>query len=188
MRIAPLIIAAALAAFSVTPAPAAAVSVAPMTAIEVGTSSLSTGPLSIGLESELRRDRRGDRWDRRGRDRDRYDRRRSARYYRAPRTVYVQPTYYRSYRQRDVYYAPPRYRSYQPRRLYRNDYAWRGNDGRYYCRRSDGTAGLIIGAAVGGLIGRSLDDGRDRTLGTVIGAGAGALLGRSIDRGDLRCN
>lgn len=107
--------------------------------------------------------------------------------YRAPRTVYVQPVY-RGYRSRQVYYAPPRYRNYQPRRMYRNDYAWRGDDGRYYCRRSDGTTGLIIGGAVGALIGRSLDDGRDRTLGTIIGAGAGALLGRSIDRGEMRCN
>ena len=70
---------------------------------------------------------------------------------------------------------------------YRETRVWRGDDGRYYCRRSDGTTGLVIGAALGGLVGRSLDDGRDRTLGTVLGMVGGGLLGRSVDRGDLRC-
>ena len=54
-------------------------------------------------------------------------------------------------------------RYYEPRRLTRNDRVWRGRDGRYYCKRGNGTTGLIIGAA------------------------AGALLGREIDRGGLRC-
>lgn len=76
---------------------------------------------------------------------------------------------------------------YRERRLYRGDRIWRGNDGHYHCRRSDGTTGLVIGAAVGGLVGRSLDDGRDRTLGTVLGMVGGGLLGRSVDRGDLHC-
>lgn len=76
---------------------------------------------------------------------------------------------------------------YRERRLYRGDRIWRARDGRYYCRRSDGTTGLIVGAAIGGLVGRSLDDGRDRTLGTVLGLTGGALLGREIDRGNLRC-
>lgn len=60
---------------------------------------------------------------------------------------------------------------------------WRGNDGRYYCRKSDGTTGLIVGAAVGALAGRAIDTEGDRTLGTVLGAAGGALLGRSIDKG-----
>ncbi|WP_414900634.1 glycine zipper 2TM domain-containing protein [Sphingomonas flavalba] len=74
-----------------------------------------------------------------------------------------------------------------PRRLNNNDKVWRGRDGRYYCKRDNGTTGLIIGGAVGALLGRSLDGGRDKTLGTVLGAGGGALLGRSIDKGELRC-
>lgn len=78
-------------------------------------------------------------------------------------------------------------RYYEPRRIGYRDYMWRGRDGRYYCRRDNGTTGLVIGAAVGALVGRELDRGRDRTVGTIIGAGAGALLGRSIDRGELRC-
>ena len=78
-------------------------------------------------------------------------------------------------------------RSYGERRLTRNDRVYRGNDGRYYCRRSDGTTGLIIGAMAGGLLGNSLSNGRSSTLGTLIGAGGGALIGQSIDRGQARC-
>ena len=64
---------------------------------------------------------------------------------------------------------------------------WQGRDGRYYCRRGNGTTGLVVGAAVGALVGRELDGGRDRALGTVLGAAAGGLLGREIDRGGLKC-
>ena len=78
-------------------------------------------------------------------------------------------------------------RYYEPRRLYRSDRIWRGNDGRYHCRRDSGTTGLIIGGAVGALLGRELDGGRDRTVGTILGAAGGGLLGRAIDQGELRC-
>jgi len=64
---------------------------------------------------------------------------------------------------------------------------WRGNDGRYYCRRENGTTGLIIGGAAGALLGREIDGGRDRTLGTILGAAAGALLGREVDGHGTRC-
>ena len=70
------------------------------------------------------------------------------------------------------------------RRLGRDDRVYRGHDGRYYCRRSNGTTGLVIGAIGGGLLGNAI--GGD-TLGTVLGAGSGALLGQSIDRGNTRC-
>lgn len=86
---------------------------------------------------------------------------------------------------RNVYDRRGRY--VQPRRITRNDRVWRGNDGQYYCRRSNGTTGLIIGAGVGALLGRTIDTNGDRTLGTILGAAGGGLLGRSIDRGDLRC-
>ena len=59
---------------------------------------------------------------------------------------------------------------------------WRGKDGRMYCRRTDGTTGLIIGGVGGALLGRTIDTSGDRTLGTLGGAAAGALLGREIDR------
>jgi hypothetical protein len=68
-----------------------------------------------------------------------------------------------------------------------NDRVWRGDGGRYHCRRSDGTTGLIVGAAAGALLGRALDSGRSRTLGTIVGAAGGALLGREIAGGKLRC-
>ena len=89
----------------------------------------------------------------------------------------------------DDYYREGRY--YRERRLSANDRIYRGRDGRYYCRRHDGTTGLIIGAGVGALIGNSIDDGRSSLLGTIIGAAAGGAIGREIDRGssrrDLRC-
>lgn len=78
-------------------------------------------------------------------------------------------------------------RYYEPRRIDYDDHVWRGRDGRLYCRRSNGTTGLVIGAAAGALIGRELDGGRDRTVGTLVGAAAGGLLGREIERGNLRC-
>lgn len=78
-------------------------------------------------------------------------------------------------------------RYYEPRRLSHDDPIWRGRDDRYHCRRDNGTTGLIIGGAVGALLGRELDGGRDRTVGTIIGAAGGALLGRAIDSGELRC-
>jgi Ni/Co efflux regulator RcnB len=89
-----------------------------------------------------------------------------------------------------TYYADQYYRSgryYQERRLSRNDRIYRGRNGRYYCRRSDGTTGLIVGGAVGGLIGNALSSGRSEVLGTLLGVGAGAALGSSIDRGNVRC-
>ena len=65
---------------------------------------------------------------------------------------------------------------------------WRARDGRYYCRKRDGTTGLLIGAGVGGLIGHEVAGrGGDRTLGAILGAAGGAILGRAIDRSDSRC-
>src|SRR3546814_5360597 len=47
---------------------------------------------------------------------------------------------------------------------------WRGRDGRTYCRKSDGTVGLLIGGAAGALAGRAIDTRGERTTGTVLGA------------------
>ena len=74
-------------------------------------------------------------------------------------------------------------RRYYDRNGYYNGPTWRDNRGRYRCRRSNGTTGLIIGAAGGALIGREIDGGRNRTTGTVLGAAAGALIGREVARG-----
>ena len=72
-------------------------------------------------------------------------------------------------------------------RVSRNTRVWRGDDGRSYCRRKDGTTGLLIGGAVGGLAGNEIAGRGDKTLGTILGAAGGALLGREIDRGGSRC-
>ena len=89
-----------------------------------------------------------------------------------------------------TYYADQYYRdgrNYKERRLGRNDRIYRGRNGQYYCRRPDGTTGLIVGGVAGGLLGNALDNGRSSTLGTILGAGAGALLGREVERGGVRC-
>jgi hypothetical protein len=66
--------------------------------------------------------------------------------------------------------------------VYNNTRVWRGDDGRYYCRKSDGTTGLLIGGAVGALLGREvMGRSGDRTLGAILGAAGGALLGKSVD-------
>ena len=64
---------------------------------------------------------------------------------------------------------------------------WSGDDGRYYCRRSDGTVGLLVGAALGALIGRSIDTRGERVTGTVLGAAGGALIGNELAKGPTRC-
>lgn len=76
-------------------------------------------------------------------------------------------------------------RYYEPRRVSANE-VWQGRDGRYYCRRGNGTVGLVIGAAGGALIGRAIDTRGERTTGTILGAAAGALLGREVQR-SMRC-
>ncbi|MEH6702312.1 glycine zipper 2TM domain-containing protein [Parasphingorhabdus sp.] len=78
-------------------------------------------------------------------------------------------------------------RYHEPRRVSRDERIWRGNDGRYHCKRDNGTTGLIIGGAVGALVGRGIDTDGDRTVGTLLGAAGGALLGREIDRGGMKC-
>lgn len=87
--------------------------------------------------------------------------------------------YYNGYQNQRAYYDEP---------VYANTRVWRGEDNRYYCRRSNGTTGLLIGAAGGALLGREVA-GRygDRTLGAILGAAGGAILGRAIDRGSTRC-
>ncbi|WP_448659826.1 glycine zipper 2TM domain-containing protein [Sphingomonas sp. CJ99] len=76
---------------------------------------------------------------------------------------------------------------YSERRLGRNDAVFRGRDGRYYCRRDDGTAGLIVGGLAGGVLGNVIAPGGSKTLGSVLGGAAGAVIGQQIDRGEARC-
>jgi len=77
---------------------------------------------------------------------------------------------------------------YRERRLTSSDEVYRGSDGRYYCKRSDGTTGLVVGAAAGGILGNIVDGGHNRVAGTLIGGALGALAGGSIDQNsDIRC-
>jgi hypothetical protein len=78
--------------------------------------------------------------------------------------------------------------NYQERVLTSEDRVYRGNDGQYYCRRPDGTTGLIVGAAAGGLFGNIIAGRRSSTVGTLLGAIAGGAAGSSIDRNrQVRC-
>jgi hypothetical protein len=76
---------------------------------------------------------------------------------------------------------------YRPYRMTRNDRVYRGSDDRYYCKRDDGTTGLIIGGVSGAVLGNIIAPGGWKTLGTIIGGGAGAVIGRQVDRGDVVC-
>ncbi len=75
--------------------------------------------------------------------------------------------------------------NYRERRLSRQDRIYRGRDGRYYCRRGDGTTGLVVGAALGGILGGAIGNGD--LLGVILGGAGGAVLGRELDRGNVRC-
>ncbi len=80
-------------------------------------------------------------------------------------------------------------RRYQQRQLSSNDRVYRGQDGRYYCRRNDGTTGLIVGGIAGGALGAAIAPGGSGLLGALIGGAAGALGGQAIDKSstDARC-
>lgn len=91
---------------------------------------------------------------------------------------------YGAYHANRYYRADKRYRE---RVLTRRDRIYRGTDGRYYCRRPDGTTGLVVGAISGAVLGNIIARGDSELLGTIIGAAAGAALGREIDRGNVRC-
>jgi hypothetical protein len=89
------------------------------------------------------------------------------------------------------YYADRYYRQdprYHERVLTRDDRIYRGQDGRYYCRRSDGTTGLIVGGIAGGVLGNIIAPGGSKTLGTILGAGVGAAAGSAIQQDQVRCH
>lgn len=126
------------------------------------------------------RDQDRDRYRDRDRDRDRRDRREWRRY----DYNHFEPGY--------RHYDAARYyvwddRSYRERRLGRYDRVYRGYDGRYYCRRSDGTTGLIVGGISGATLGGVLTRGDSKPLGAILGGVAGAVIGRSIDRNNIVC-
>lgn len=76
-------------------------------------------------------------------------------------------------------------RRYRQDRRYRDDRRYRGQDRRYVARgnqRCDSSAGTIVGAIAGGLLGNSVAGRGDRAVGTILGGAVGAIAGREIDR------
>lgn len=123
-------------------------------------------------------------------ERDIYERERSRYEAARRRGAYYQNDYDQRYA--TDYDAARYYRDdprYQERVLSAQDEVYRGSDGRYYCRRSDGTTGLIVGGAGGALLGNVIDGGRRRGAGTLIGGALGALLGRAVEQNQaqVRC-
>jgi hypothetical protein len=105
--------------------------------------------------------------------------------YGAPPRGYGDDPYATDYDAARYYRNDPRYRE---RVLTAEDQVYRGSDGQYYCRRNDGTTGLIVGAGAGALLGNAIDGGRSRTAGTLVGGALGAILGRTIEQSqDVRC-
>lgn len=90
-------------------------------------------------------------------------------------------------RDRAYYYYRDDHRHHERRVVRYDEVVYRGDDGRYYCHRSDGTTGLIVGAVAGGLIGNQLARGKSAALGTILGVGAGALIGQAIEKNSVYC-
>jgi uncharacterized protein YcfJ len=88
----------------------------------------------------------------------------------------------------DTYDSRPGYAYSNDGYLLRDDdQIYRDASGNYYCKRPDGTTGLIVGGLAGGVLGNIIAPGGSKTLGTILGAGAGALAGAAIDRNNIRC-
>ncbi|MCW1384243.1 glycine zipper 2TM domain-containing protein [Novosphingobium sp. KCTC 2891] len=91
------------------------------------------------------------------------------------------------------YYADRYYRQnprYRERNLSYNDRVYRGRDGRYYCRRSDGSTGLIVGGLAGAAAGAIIAEGDSKPLGAILGAIGGAAIGAAVDsnrQSNVRC-
>jgi hypothetical protein len=94
------------------------------------------------------------------------------------------------YRDRDDrarFYYREDHRHHERRLVRYDEEIYHGDDGRYYCHRSDGTTGLVVGAVAGGVLGNQLTRGKSAALGTVLGAAGGALIGQAIDRNRVYC-
>ena len=101
----------------------------------------------------------------------------------------------------DYNHPDPAYGGYEADRYYRDDAAryperqvshderiYRGHNGQYYCRHSDGSTGLVVGAIAGGALGNMIAPGRSEVLGTVLGAVVGGAAGQAADQSrDVRC-
>lgn len=89
-----------------------------------------------------------------------------------------------------VFYPDDHYRDgryYPQRRIGHRDRIYRGRDGRYYCRRIDGTTGLLVGEDIDRLLGDAAAPGQSRLIGELPGAGVSGVLSLRIDSGAVRC-
>ncbi|WP_308435306.1 hypothetical protein [Sphingomonas glacialis] len=148
--------------------------------ITAGLMAISGLSVGAGAQSYGRDDQRAEQDQQQGRDQRGYDRRDQGRYDQGNRDQGNGDG--RWHGERDGNWDPSNsYQDgrYRERRLSTNDRVYRGSDGRYYCKRSNGTTGLVLGGVGGGLIGNVLGGG---TLGTLLGAGGGALLGKTLDQ------
>ena len=153
---------------------------APAHAVEIPGSPYQSASVMAGMTTAYHGD---DPWD--DDDDDDYweDRRESDRKYWKKRHK-AERKYWRERHRAERYRDYDREYYYEP--VYRDTRVWRGRDGRIYCRKRDGTTGLIVGGALGALLGREIDRYGDRTVGTILGAAGGALIGREVDRGRCR--
>jgi hypothetical protein len=111
---------------------------------------------------------------------------------------YYDQSYHHQYGRYDYNNPDPSYSGYYPEYYYRNDSryhehvlanderVYRGRDGRYYCRRTDGSTGLIVGALAGGVLGNIIAEGDSKPLGTILGAIGGGAAGAAIDSNNSR--
>ena len=118
---------------------------------------LAPSPAQARDKDQNRRDRYEDRWDRREDQRDRREDRRDRREDRWDRRE-------DRWDARDGSWDPARQyrrddRRQGPRRLGRNDRIYRGSDNRYYCKRDNGTVGLVLGGIAGGALGNIIAPG-----------------------------
>jgi len=135
-----------------------------------------------GDRYERRDDRQDRRWERRDNRQDRRWERRDDRRDRRWDRRYDRRTVYRPAPQPPVYYS-----RYYDNRGYYNGPVWRGDGGRYYCHRSDGTTGVIVGGLAGAVIGSAFDRPGEST-GALIGGILGAVIGSSAgDNQGRRC-
>ncbi len=81
------------------------------------------------------------------------------------------------------YYSNTAYNDYDENDQNRDSRGAREENDRRGRSCSKGTTGLVVGAVVGGLLGKAVVGRRgDRTSGMIVGAGAGALAGRAIEK------
>jgi len=85
----------------------------------------------------------------------------------------------------DRYYSPSS--RYGTTTLSTNDRVYVGENGQYYCRRPDGSTGLIVGGIAGGALGALIKPGGSSTRGALLGAAGGALAGRAIEQNNVTC-